>query len=73
MSGGRCAWYTLFGWPGNASTGIALDDQYMLVGDDEDQLLRLYWRDQSGNVVGATDFTISNPCSIKVYLALTLR
>ncbi len=49
--------YTHSGSPANASSGIALDAQYMLVGDDEDQQLRLYRRDQSGNVVNSTDFT----------------
>lgn len=49
--------YIHSGSPANASSGIALDAQYMLVGDDEDQRLRLYRRDQSGNVEGSTDFT----------------
>nr|MDQ2999302.1 hypothetical protein [Chloroflexota bacterium] len=49
--------YIHSGSPANASSGIALDAQYMLVGDDEDQQLRLYRRDQTGSVVGSTDFT----------------
>jgi hypothetical protein len=49
--------YIHSGSPANASSGIALDAQYMLVADDEDQQLRLYRRDQSGNVVGSTNFT----------------
>ncbi|MFN7769490.1 MAG: DUF11 domain-containing protein, partial [Planctomycetaceae bacterium] len=43
----------------DASTAIAIDAQYALVGDDEDQVLRLYRRDQSGLPVAQFDFTSS--------------
>ena len=43
----------------DASTAIAIDAQYTLVGDDEDQALRLYRRDQSGLPVAQFDFTSS--------------
>jgi uncharacterized repeat protein (TIGR01451 family) len=43
----------------DASTAIAVDAQYTLVGDDEDQALRLYRRDQSGLPVAQFDFTAS--------------
>ena len=49
--------YLHSGSSGNASSAIALDAQYMLVADDEDQTIRLYRRDQDGGVVGSTDFT----------------
>jgi len=45
------------GSSGNASSAVALDAQYMLVADDEDQKIRLYRRDQDGAVVSFTDFT----------------
>jgi hypothetical protein len=41
----------------DTSTGIALDDQTMLVGDDENQVLRIYSRDDSGLPFGGFDFT----------------
>jgi hypothetical protein len=41
----------------DASTAIAVDNDYMLVGDDENQNLRLYDRHQSGLPVNGFDFT----------------
>ncbi len=41
----------------DTSTGIALDDSTMLVGDDENQVLRIYSRDNSGLPLGGFDFT----------------
>ncbi|OLP16352.1 hypothetical protein BST81_21405 [Leptolyngbya sp. 'hensonii'] len=41
----------------DASTAIALDAQYMLVGDDEDQTIRLYDRNNSGLPLASFDFT----------------
>jgi hypothetical protein len=41
----------------DTSTGIALDDHTMLVGDDENQVLRIYSRDDSGLPYGGFDFT----------------
>ena len=43
----------------DASTAIAIDSNYMLVGDDENQVLRLYDRNQSGLAVNGFDFTSS--------------
>jgi uncharacterized protein len=43
----------------DASTAIALDSTYMLVGDDEDQTIRLYDRTKSGLPVNAFNFTSS--------------
>jgi predicted extracellular nuclease len=43
----------------NASTAIAIDSNYMLVGDDENQALRLYDRNNSGLAVNSFDFTTS--------------
>ncbi len=43
----------------NASTAIAIDANYMLVGDDENQALRLYDRNNSGLPVNSFDFTSS--------------
>lgn len=43
----------------NSSTAIAVDTDYMLVGDDENQTLRLYRRDQSGLPVASFDYTAS--------------
>ncbi|MBK1988118.1 ExeM/NucH family extracellular endonuclease [Sphaerospermopsis aphanizomenoides BCCUSP55] len=43
----------------DASTAIAVDSQYMLVGDDENQVLRLYNRNNSGLAVAGFDFTSS--------------
>ncbi|EFA68633.1 ExeM/NucH family extracellular endonuclease [Cylindrospermopsis raciborskii] len=40
----------------DASTAIAIDDQYMLVGDDEDQRIRLYHRTKSGAPITSFDF-----------------
>ncbi|MFM7558698.1 MAG: hypothetical protein ACKO5O_01350, partial [Cylindrospermopsis raciborskii] len=40
----------------DASTAIAIDDQYMLVGDDEDQRIRLYDRTKSGAPITSFDF-----------------
>lgn len=41
----------------NASTAIALDDNYMVVGDDEDQVLRIYDRHNDGAPVYSRDFS----------------
>ena len=41
----------------DASTAIALDADYMLVGDDEDQALRVYDRNHSGLPLNSFDFT----------------
>lgn len=41
----------------DGSTAIALDEQYMWVGDDEDQVIRLYDREQSGVSVNSFDFS----------------
>ena len=43
----------------DASTAISIDSNYMLVGDDENQVLRLYDRNQSGLAVNGFDFTSS--------------
>ena len=43
----------------NASTAVALDDDYMVVGDDEDQVLRIYHRRIDGPPVYTRDFTAS--------------
>jgi hypothetical protein len=43
----------------NASTAIAIDSQYMLVGDDENQALRLYDRTNSGLAINSFDYTSS--------------
>ncbi|WP_305852048.1 ExeM/NucH family extracellular endonuclease [Tolypothrix sp. PCC 7910] len=43
----------------NASTAIALDSNYMLVGDDENQVLRLYDRNNSGLPINGFDYTAS--------------
>src|SRR5687768_7600963 len=43
----------------NASTAVALDDDYMVVGDDEDQILRIYHRRHDGPPVYTRDFTPS--------------
>ncbi len=43
----------------DGSTAIAVDANYVLVGDDEDQALRLYSRTQSGLPVSSFDFTSS--------------
>jgi hypothetical protein len=43
----------------DASTAIAIDSNYMLVGDDESQVLRLYDRNQSGLALNGFDFTSS--------------
>ncbi len=43
----------------NASTAIVIDSNYMLVGDDENQALRLYNRNNSGLPVASFDFTSS--------------
>lgn len=40
----------------DGSTAIPLDEQYFWVGDDEDQIIRLYDRDQSGLPVSSFDF-----------------
>ena len=40
----------------DASTAIAIDDQYMLVADDEDQRIRLYDRTKSGAPITSFDF-----------------
>jgi predicted extracellular nuclease len=41
----------------DASTAVAVDSEYMLVADDEDQKLRLYDRYDSGLPVASFDFT----------------
>jgi uncharacterized repeat protein (TIGR01451 family) len=41
----------------DASTAIAIDSNYVLVGDDENQVLRLYDRNNSGLPVKGFDFT----------------
>ncbi|MCL1465141.1 ExeM/NucH family extracellular endonuclease [Argonema galeatum] len=43
----------------DASTAIAIDANYMLVGDDEDQKLRLFDRANSGSPLNSFDFTSS--------------
>ena len=43
----------------DASTAIAIDSNYMFVGDDEDQGLRLYDRNNSGLPLNTFDFTAS--------------
>jgi hypothetical protein len=43
----------------DASTAIMVDSNYMLVGDDENQTLRLYDRTNSGLPVASIDFTSS--------------
>ncbi|QJD78872.1 putative Ig domain-containing protein [Spirosoma rhododendri] len=43
----------------DASTAILVDANYMLVGDDENQVLRLYNRQNSGLPVAGFDFTSS--------------
>jgi uncharacterized repeat protein (TIGR01451 family) len=43
----------------DASTALAVDADTMLVGDDENQVLRLYRRDHSGLPVAGFDFTAS--------------
>jgi len=43
----------------DASTAIAIDADYMLVADDEDQTIRLYDRDQSGLPLNSFDFTLN--------------
>ncbi|MEB3318967.1 MAG: Calx-beta domain-containing protein, partial [Cyanobacteriota bacterium] len=47
----------------DASTAIAIDSQFMLVADDENQVLRLYLRNNSGLPIAEFDFT--------TFLALT--
>jgi predicted extracellular nuclease len=42
----------------NASTAIAIDSSYMLVGDDENQALRLYDRANSGLAVNSFDYSL---------------
>jgi hypothetical protein len=41
----------------DASAAFALDSTYMLVGDDEDQVIRLYNRNNSGQPLKVFDFT----------------
>ncbi|MFO0139170.1 MAG: lamin tail domain-containing protein, partial [Cyanobacteriota bacterium] len=43
----------------DASTGVAIDSQFMLVADDENQVLRLYDRNNSGRPIAGFDFTTS--------------
>lgn len=47
------------GSPGEASTAIAIDSSFMFVGDNEDQIIRLYSRTKSGSpeLNGMFDFT----------------
>jgi len=46
-------WHT---YSSDASTALALDSQYMFVGDNENDVIRLYERDRSGAPVAAFDF-----------------
>ena len=41
----------------NASTAVPLDADYMVVGDDEDQILRIYHRRMDGPPIYSRDFT----------------
>ncbi|MBN2506620.1 MAG: DUF3616 domain-containing protein [Verrucomicrobia bacterium] len=41
----------------DASTSLALDDTLMLIGDDENQVIRIYDRQQSGGPQWETDFS----------------
>ena len=41
----------------NSSTAVALDDELMVVGDDEDQILRVYFRNKDGPPIYQKDFT----------------
>lgn len=43
----------------DASTAVAIDSQFMLVADDENQVLRLYDRSNSGLPIAGFDFTSS--------------
>jgi len=43
----------------DASTAVAIDSQFMLVADDENQVLRLYDRSSSGLPIAGFDFTSS--------------
>lgn len=43
----------------DAFTAIAIDNDYMLVADDEDQTIRLYDRNESGLPLNSFDFTAS--------------
>jgi predicted extracellular nuclease len=43
----------------DASTAVAIDNQFMLVADDENQVLRLYDRSNSGLPIAGFDFTTS--------------
>ena len=43
----------------DASTAVAIDNQFMLVADDENQVLRLYYRSNSGLPIAGFDFTSS--------------
>lgn len=43
----------------DASTAVAIDSQFMLVADDENQVLRLYDRNNSGLPIAGFDFTTS--------------
>lgn len=43
----------------DASTAIAIDSDFMLVADDEDQVIRLYSRTQSGAPLNGFDFSSS--------------
>lgn len=43
----------------DASTAVAIDSQFMLVADDENQVLRLYDRSNSGLPIAGFDFTTS--------------
>jgi predicted extracellular nuclease len=43
----------------DASTAVAIDSQFMLVADDENQVLRLYDRGNSGLPIAGFDFTTS--------------
>ncbi len=47
-------WHT---WMSDASTAIAIDANWMFVGNDEDQVLRIFSRTNSGPPVAARDFS----------------
>ena len=51
---GEAATHTL---SGNASTAVALDNDLMVVGDDEDQILRIYHRRNDGPPIYQRDFS----------------
>jgi hypothetical protein len=44
-------------WVSDASTAIPIDSDYMFVGDDENQVIRIYRRKESGEPIAAFDMT----------------